>query len=240
MIISHRNKFAYFRVPKTGSSGMSFMLRMLPVWNEEDIMTPVHNGGWPGYNVPKMPDGMTVNEERRLIPEQDRVINHMHLTPEMAIEAGYITQEQLEEYNVFIACREPCARYVSMFKHKYRRLPVVEQFVEGVDNGEDFHLLERRTTAYAYSNGVLVADVLDFSNYANEVRRMLATLSDLQFPIIPHINRRRVPAINGGLLTEDDYYTEALREKVREKFSGDVDLYNGMKAGTLPSPITTP
>ena len=85
MIISHRKKFAFFANQKTGSKAVGLILRLSGIFDENDIMiaqpfpaTRTAAIELPAYNI----------GDRR-----SSGVNHM--TPSRAIEAGYITLEQL-------------------------------------------------------------------------------------------------------------------------------------------------
>ena len=78
MIISHRLKFAFFRVPKTGSTTMEFMLRLSDVFDQNDMLSASLQGGFPAVNVP---DIESLRRQGKLMPGLVKG-NHMHLTPE--------------------------------------------------------------------------------------------------------------------------------------------------------------
>jgi len=191
-------------------------------------MTPVGAGGFKAANTPDyvqmILEGTSKARERRN--------NLMHATPEDAIEFGYITQEQLEEYEVFICCREPLDRYMSAFRHINRRIPDPGIFKVEIEKEINYGLLTKPTTDYAYSNGVMIAELLDHGEFVEETRRMLAAFGSHVFPIIPQLNMRRTVLLNGvNPLT--DYWTPELQDRVKQRFAGDVTLHENMKAGTL-------
>lgn len=231
MIISHRLKFACFRVPKTGSTTMMFMLRMSDVWDENDILTAVGMGRFPPVNTRDY--ARELREGGGPIIQQERGV-FMHSTPEQAIEAGHITQEQLEEYHVFICCREPLARYMSAFRHRNRKIPDPVLFRDDIDNEVDYGLLTKPTVDYAYSNGVLVADCLDFADYAVEVKRLLAAVGVTFFPIIPRMNRQEQVLLN-DIDPSTDYWTPSYEAVIEARFAEDFAFYDAFKAGNIPT-----
>lgn len=228
MIISHRLKFAYFRVPKTGSTTMEFLLRLADRLDQDDIMSAAMRGGFPAVNAPDF----LLDKRLGRVQPGDLPGLTMHLTPAQAVIDGYITQAQLEEYTVFVCCREPMDRYFSAFKHMYRRMPIRDQFVADIEAANDYGILTKPTVDYAYSNGVLVADLLDFDDYQLELKRMLAVVGADIFPVIPRMNLVVGPLMN-DTPTQADYWTPALRATILTKFAADKTLWDGMKAGTL-------
>jgi len=234
MLISHRMKFAFFRVPKSGSTTMEFMLRMTDAFDKDDIVTGMQVGGFKQINTPDF--GALIDKgllgrggvvDGHFVPA-----DHMHLDPSQAIEAEYITQAQLEEYTVFTCVRHPLKRYLSAFRHANRKIPDPGMFQTSIHKGAKFGLLTKPTHDYLYCNGVQVADPLDFEHYLPEIQRMLACVSDFTFPVIPKMNARHGPLMNDAP-TDEHYWTPELKEKVCEVFAEDVLLYDSMKAGDL-------
>ena len=84
MIISHRHKFAFFRIPKTGSTTVAFMLRMCDVFGDDDVVTNAPVGGFPPINC----DPTIRGEDGGTSP---------HMTPQEAVAAGFIMVAQLQE-----------------------------------------------------------------------------------------------------------------------------------------------
>lgn len=93
MIISHRLKFAFFRVPKTGSSTASFVLKDCNIFDKNDLTSYAKT-------------------------EEQRKLNYgWHTTPLQAITFNLITFEQLLEYNCFAFFRNPKDRFYSARNH---------------------------------------------------------------------------------------------------------------------------
>lgn len=214
MIISHAKKFAFFRIPKTGSTTTEFMLRMTGAFTDPtDILTGIMVGGFTNKNISSdSPPDIKLEPGR-----------HLHLTPEAAVEHGYITQAQLEEYDCFATLREPLSRHLSIFFHAVRIAdPML--FRAGLENHTDYGLLERRSTKYFFSNGVPVCRPLDFDNIVPETRRLLALVGADTFPVIPNMNPARAQLPDG--VTRDDYWDEGLIELARRKYAEDLVLYD--------------
>ena len=97
MIISHRKKFAFFCNQRTGSKAVGIFLRLSGIFDENDILiaqpfpaTRTARIEIPAYNI-----GNYTSDE----------VNHM--TPQAAIDAGFITLEQLREYDCYAFLRNP-------------------------------------------------------------------------------------------------------------------------------------
>ena len=156
MIISHRLKFAFFANPKTGSKAAGIMLRMAGVFNENDLLIKQRFAGTrtadicvPAYNLEGVPD---------------------HLTPEGAIEDGYITLEQLREYNCFAFLREPEDRYYAS------RIAMVLNRHGIVSNGLPLEKPHRAQFEYFLVGDEQVVTPLDFGNYNAGIRHMYKIL----------------------------------------------------------------
>ena len=101
MIISHRKKFAFFANQKTGSKAAGLMLRLSGIFDENDIMsyqpfpaTRTVDIELPSYNL----NGISTRKVD-------------HFTPQQAIDAGFITLEQLREYDCYAFLRNPEERF---------------------------------------------------------------------------------------------------------------------------------
>ena len=104
MIISHRLKFAFFANQRTGSKAVGIVLRLSNIFDENDILiaqpfpaTRTANIRIPEYNLGKYGTAL-VN----------------HFTPQKAIDAGFITLEQLREYDCYAFLRNPRDRFMAI------------------------------------------------------------------------------------------------------------------------------
>ena len=156
MIISHRLKFAFFANPKTGSKAAGIMLRMAGVFNENDLLIKQRFAGTrtadiciPAYNLEDVPD---------------------HLTPRGAIEEGYITLEQLREYNCFAFLREPEDRYYAS------RIAMVMNRHGIISNGLPLEKPHLAQFEYFLVGDEQVVTPLDFGDYNAGIRHMYDTL----------------------------------------------------------------
>ena len=85
MIISHRKKFAFFASQKTGSKAVGLVLRLSGIFDENDIMI--------AQPFPATRTAIIELPAYNLGEYKSHIVNHM--TPERAINAGFITLDQL-------------------------------------------------------------------------------------------------------------------------------------------------
>jgi hypothetical protein len=157
MIISHRNKFAFFANPKTGSKAAGIMLRMAGIFDENDILIKQRFAGTrtadlclPAYNADGVPD---------------------HVTPEGAIERGFITLEQLKEYNCFTFLRDPENRYYAS------RVAMMMNRWGEISNGLPLEKPHRPQYEYFLVDGEQVVTPLDFGDYNTGIKHMYDVLN---------------------------------------------------------------
>lgn len=242
MIISHAKKFAFFRVPKCGSTTSEFMLRMSDAFDDSvDIMT--HNfGGFKMKNIPAELHARVVSRQRRIpggnlrvferpqqpadLPETGEItgLNVAHISPTEAIDNGMITIEQLREYKCYAFLRDPYDRYVSAFIFGGGPLALPEMMLKSVlQPGFDLGLIEKSQWNWFFVDGEQVVEPLDFSNYTEELKRIIIEVGGYPFNNIPRLN----PAVGrlDTLPNNDDYYTGNARQLVAQKFSRDITMW---------------
>ena len=221
MIISHRLKFAFFRVPKTGSTTMELLLRMTGAFDDRDIASPVIR-----YAVP----GLGVGADR--IPEPSpaagRYVAAPHVTPQECIDRGYITIEQLREYSCYAALRDPFDRAVSVFVHAHGRVPEMTKamFDRTIREGKDYKLLEKPQADYFHVDGEEVLAPVDFGNFVSALNGLLASVpgNTIAFPIIPNFNRSIGKEPEHNRANYVDAHPE-LKAILTTKLAADVELY---------------
>jgi hypothetical protein len=205
MYISHEHKCAFFRVPKTGSTTMMFML-CLTEPNETDVITPQRLYGW---------DGQNIHADARINPTLH------HMTPQDALENGYLTDEQIADYDLYCTLRDPFDRYISALCHAdkmmdYRKM---DDYVSRVPEWPRA-MLSRRQSEYFYVDGVQVATPLDFRKYKEETQRIVQRFGGPLFPVIPRLNPGN--SREKGV----DYWSKENRAIIGERFKDDIELYN--------------
>ena len=172
MIISHRKKFAFFANQRTGSKAVGIVLRLSNIFDEHDILiaqpfpaTRTAEIKVPAYNLGDY---------------QSFEVNHM--TPADAIDAGFITLEQLREYDCYAFLREPKERFMatraSMQLNRFGRveMPAYKEVRVPPSQFEFFFVGDEQ-----------VVTPLDFDNYEAEVKMLVEKLDGTQHMDIPAV-----------------------------------------------------
>lgn len=242
MIISHAKKFAFFRVPKTGSTTAEFMLRIGDGFDDAEIIATRGFGKLDNLNLPSdLEDRLATPEEARdmslankasgrpsfpeSIPDTGLIPapNAVHMTPTEAIGAGLITIEQLREYSCYAYLRDPYERYLSAFNFTIGRVGgMPDIFRDIVSRDVGMGLAARPQKDYFFVDGEQVVEPLDFSRYTEELKRVIAASGGYPFKNIPKLNTR-----SGRLqgLTSNDYYDQPTRQRVAVKCQEDIQFY---------------
>lgn len=162
MIISHRKKFAFFAISKTGSKCAGTLLRLCGAFDHRDICGPVPFAAtrtakiaFPAYNF-EMGD----------IPHSQM----LHATPEIAIAKGWLTFEQLREYNCFAFFRDVEERHYAVQMAKWKR-----------DSTGGLTLPMHMQSDYFVVRGERLVEPLDFRNYREGLRTLLKAAGGYQF-----------------------------------------------------------
>ncbi len=231
MIISHRLKFAFFRIPKTGSTTTEVILRMTGLFDENDFASHIERFRIPSINLPAF-DRSTLAKDRP---------RHGHATPTEAIAQGLITKAQLIEYDSYATLRDPLDRSVSVFAHAMGQpgLMAPELFKKVTTGLEDFGILERPQTEYFLVDGDQVLAPLDFSDFVVEVRQMLvqlhanpaAVLPSELVPLIPNFNVTRG---KDSEVSKANFIDAESRIILEAKHAGDLALFEANFPGRNP------
>lgn len=230
MILSHKHKFIYFRVPKSGSSTTQFMLRMASVWGEEDRMSGSVGGGvfpqqnWYSLTAARAHPEITVPEVYQ---------RGQHVTPKDLIDGGALTEDQLREYDCYGFMRDPYLRFVSGIGHQMKRAfnpvsfnRICHKFLSGQGiteiNRKQLSLLTIPQYAYFEYKGEKVVNPLDFRDFETSVRFLLDRVGSIKFPAIPRMNARQGWR---DTFTYDDFWTEPTLQLFEGDYARDIELY---------------
>lgn len=224
MIISHKNKFAFFRNPKTGSTTAEIMLRLCGVFDPmEAIMS---SSIFFELEYTNLPD----NIEHPPVPDaffaRQRVSRRcIHWGPNEAIEGGLITLDQLREYKTYAFIREPKSRCISAFAHMAGTRIIPEMMKENVRNNYFWGLAGKPQVDFLLVDGELVVKPLFFDDFDNELRRMIADIGGHYFPEIPYINKNpyRDPS-----LTMQPYMDVHTHKIIERRYADDFKLYHSL------------
>jgi len=184
MIISHRKKFAFFANQKTGSKAVGIALRMAGVFDENDILTMqpflstrTANIELPAYNL---------NGHKTYLVD--------HMCPQQAIDAGFITLEQLREYDCYAYLRKPEERYlaarvcIQINRHGVVAKPRTPNNSRKRFNGNMSGECPPQHTFF-YVGDEQVVTPLDFDDYEGGLRLMIDKLGGINHMNLPAVTR---------------------------------------------------
>ena len=211
MIISHRHKFAYFRVPKTGSSTVETVLRMSGAFDSNDTCTEHVAIGLPNHNIPDA-----------LAKKLAGTGLLAHMTPASAIEYGLITEQQLLEYTCVATIRKPASRWRSILGHLGLRSPAdsIKILESKAPLGEA--VLEIPQSDYFIYKNQLVCEPLWFDQLDDEIKKLISKLGANPLDDVPKLNENKHKDNNIPL---SEFIPERLRPKFKARFKEDLKLY---------------
>lgn len=214
MIISHRQKFAFFRPPKNGTTTATFFLRICGAFDEHDTLSGMR------------PQGMAPSANL----DQDEYVAEAHYTPKQAIDAGLITLDQLREYRSVAVLRNPVNRTLSALIHQSGRFcdPSYISLIVNNYEGDFSRLLEMRQSDWFYVDGELVLEPLLMDNYESHLREIINHVGGVDFPVLPTMNER---SKTRGYFTMEQWLTPEFLDFVHTNYADDISLYNTIKAG---------
>jgi len=225
MIISHKDKFAFFRVPKTGSSTAAMCLRMCGVFDDTLIASGTHITELPPLNMPdfvyeKLAEARTLNTRAK---HQAQIIGQ-HWTPMQAINMGFMTMDQMREYNVYAFIREPKQRAISAFNFANGCGGAAAQMRVHVRKHHFWGIAGVSQCTYFKVDGEQVVEPLDFGDYDNELHRMVDVLGGNRFSEIPKVNR----TVKAGDEKMNDYLDSHAHKVLEAHYAEDYRIYNSM------------
>ena len=172
MIISHRLKFAFFANQRTGSKAVGIFLRFCGVFDENDIMiaqpfpaTRTARIEIPSYNLGEISNAVAT-----------------HMTPQKAIDAGFITLEQLREYDCYAFLRRPYDRFMAI-----RASMQVNRNGMFARPGQRLAGVATPQYEFFYVGDEQVVTPLDFDNYHEELKMLAEKLGAIRHMDVPEI-----------------------------------------------------
>ena len=178
MIISHRKKFAFFCNQRTGSKAVGIILRMSGIFDENDILiaqpfpaTRTARIEIPAYNL----GNYKTNE-----------VNHM--TPQKAMDAGFITLEQLREYDCYAFLRNPKDRFLAI-----RASMQISRDGMYARPGKTMSGAGSPQHEFFLVGDEMVVTPLSFDDYEEEVKMLVAKLGGYMHMDTPAIVRQPPP-----------------------------------------------
>lgn len=183
MIISHSRQVNFWKIPRTGSTTVEAMIRILGVLDYAQDIT-AEGSFFPGKSSnipPTVPPSINGN------PGPTRT----HLTPTEAIQFGCLTQAQYDSYQNFVMVRDPVGRLLSAhtlgFPYDTLRGRMTDFIADRVNGYQDFSVFKPQVEWLAEGN----ITALPFSDYENSVTTILAAFGIDPIPgELPNISRR--------------------------------------------------
>ena len=206
MIISHRKKFAFFANQKTGSKAAGIALRMANVFDENDIMSM----------QPFLGTRTARFEMRHHNLNGIKTWKADHMTPREAIDAGFITLEQLREYDCYAYLRKPEDRHLAAHAATQINRYGVES--KG-DNPKPMSGDCPPQHTFFFVDDEQVVTPLDFDYFEQELRSMIDKLGGINHLDLPSVVRNvSAKFIKGRDITYDP-----------QQHTQDETLYQAMK-----------
>jgi hypothetical protein len=173
------------------------------------------------------------SEEEVVVVEGQNVLV-THATPTQAINIGLLTVDQLREYDCYAFLRDPYERYVSAFLHNASVAIWKEDFhrVTREHGAQNFQILNTPQKPWFFYEGEQVVTPLDFRNYDEELRGLIARcdgFSPNEFFAVnvrKHLIRRRA---------QEPLLNEEMRSLLRPGLKEDVEFYESVFPGRLAS-----
>lgn len=103
MIISHSKQVNFWKIPRTGSSNVEMILRLTAGLDASQDVMGRTNFYDVAHNFDTMPDAADGTPGNR----------RAHITPQTAIDNGFLTLAQYNSYQNFCIVRDPVDRFVS-------------------------------------------------------------------------------------------------------------------------------
>ncbi len=208
MIIDHEKEFAFFRIPKTGSTTAECVLRLTEGFGPGAIMS---------------------STKVLQYPEQNLDIDHpmpQHLTPTEAIDFGLITLDQLRRYKAFAFVRDPLDRAVSSYCHKNGRFAFPDAFHTQIsaDSFTFWDILGVKQSDYFEVAGEVVLIPLLFDRFDAKMHQLIALAGGHQFKQIPRLNVSSSRRDFGETMDFIDPESERI---LQEHYARDFQLYKG-------------
>ena len=177
MIISHSKGVAFWKIPRTGSSTVEMLLRLTAGLDTgQDVMAETHF--FPtAYNFDTMPDRHDGAPGRR----------RAHITPQTAIDRGFITQSQYDAYDNFCMIRDPVAKFISLYALAFPRRAFVPTDIWADIRGRDPGSALFRSQSEYLTLGNITP--LPFSSYEQSVHTILTAFGAPIPDAIPKITR---------------------------------------------------
>ena len=182
MIICHSKQVNFWKIPRTGSTTVEAILRLMPGvldYDAGDIVSTGHFFPTGHHNVPgTVPPSINGSHGN----------TRTHLTPENAIQFGCLTQAQYDSYDNYCIVRDPLARLVSahILGFSQAEWNVADILEQRCKPNLQYAIFKPQIEWLTLGN----MNILPFSDYENSVTTIL-TAFGCPIPVdIPQITHR--------------------------------------------------
>ena len=160
MIISHKKQRCFWKIPRTGSSNIEMVLRLTAGLDlSQDVVAETHF--YPeSANFDSMPDAAVGTPGTR----------RAHITPQMALDNGFLTPAMLNAYQHFCIIRDPIDKFISSYhlclpSYEWDVTKILADIV--VPNPES--AVWRRQSDYLTVGNITALPFSDYVNSANTI-----------------------------------------------------------------------
>ena len=176
MIISHSKRVTFWKIPRTGSTNVEMILRLIAQLDtRQDVIAETHF--FPASFNFSMPDGANGTPGAR----------RAHITPQTAIDNGLITQAQYDAYDNYCMIRDPVDKFVSLHALAFPKVEFIpaQIWADIRDLDPDGAIFRPQSEYLALGN----MNALPFSDYENSVRTIIAAFGAIQPDALPWVTR---------------------------------------------------
>jgi hypothetical protein len=180
MIISHSKQVNFWKIPRTGSSNIEMLLRLLSGLDlSQDVLADTHF--FPASaNFDAMPDHANGTPGRR----------RAHITPQTAIDNGFLTLAQYNSYQNFCMVRDPVDRFISSYhlaipRYDFDPQEIIDTLI--VPNADQ--AVWRPQSAWLTLGNITT---LPFSDYVNSLGTILAAFGATVPDQLPNVSRAHI------------------------------------------------
>ena len=208
MIISHSKSVAFWKIPRTGSSNVEMILRLIAgLDTTQDVIAETHF--FPvAFNFDNMPDMANGAPGRR----------RAHITPQTAIDNGFLTLAQYNAYQNFCMVRDPVDKFVSLHalafpQDEFHPANIWRNIRGAAPTDAIFR---------AQSEWLMLGNItpLPFSDYENSVRTIITAFGAAQPDALPWVNREN-PSVENF---QRSIVTPAQDAQIRAFYPSDASL----------------
>ncbi len=193
MIISHSKQVCFWKISRTGSTTIEMLIRLMGGLDiTQDVIAETHF--FPASHNFPMPDGV----------DGTRGARRAHITPQTAIDNGFITQVQYDAYENYCMVRDPVDRFISTHALAFPKVRFTPTDIWADIQGKDPTAAIFRTQSEYLARGNITG--LPFSDYENSVRTILTAFGAPQPDTLPWITRQNpsLENFNKALATVQD------------------------------------